>query len=91
MWICNKNKHLINVEKVKSFNIVKGKNYYDDDAVLNTYHYICADGNKIIKTSSVEEANIEFENIINFLNGDVSVYNAGGIEMVEDDNGNLLD
>ena len=51
MWICTKNNQMINTDKVKSFSIKNGKNYYDDNAVLKTYQYILADDNK---TSEIE-------------------------------------
>jgi len=91
MWICNKNNQLINVEKIQYLTIKKGKDYYDDNAVMQTYYYICADDNKIIKTSNKEDAFGELENIKAFLKTDNPIYQAGGVIISEDEQGNLID
>jgi hypothetical protein len=91
MWICNKNKQLINVEKVARFSILKGKNYYDDNAVLQTYYYICADGTKVIKTACEGDALTEFNAILELIRENKSLYLANGLIMNEDEHGNLID
>lgn len=91
MWICTKNNQMINTDKVKSFSIKNGKNYYDDNAVLKTYQYILADDNKIIKLGCQEDAICELESIKGALSKNIIIYIANGIIMNEDENGNLID
>ncbi len=91
MWICNINKQLINIEKVGCLSILKGKNYYDDNAVLQTYYYICADGNKIIKTANESDVLDEFNNIQNSISSGKTLYIANGLALNEDEHGSLID
>lgn len=91
MWIYNKNNQLLNADTVQCFSIVKGKSYYDDDAVLQTYYYICADGKKFIKSSNFECAYAEIESIKAGIVNKMSLYEAQGIKLNEDENGNLID
>lgn len=86
MWIYTKNDELINTDKVTCFNVCKGKNYYDDDAVLQTYHYICADGKKIIKLSNQDESLQEINNIKRSIADNVLVYEANGVKLNDDEN-----
>lgn len=90
MWICTKNNQLINIDKVKCFTILKGKDYYDDNSVLTSYYYICADGNKIIKIANHEDALTEFQNIKSAI-GNVSVYTANGIVITEHEQNGIVE
>jgi hypothetical protein len=91
MWICTKNNQLINTDKVQCFSILKGKSYYDDDAVLTAYCYVCADGNRVIKTANQDDALTEFANIQSALKNGETVYTANGIAMAEDEHANAID
>lgn len=91
MWIFNKNNQLINIDKSLCISMSKGKSYYDDNAVLQTYFYICADGKKIAKCINEENAIIELENIKKCISEGKSIYQINGIKMIEDENGNPID
>jgi ATP-dependent protease HslVU (ClpYQ) peptidase subunit len=91
MWICNKNRQLINIERVGRLSVLKGKSYYDDNAVLQTYYYICADNNKIIKTANEGDVLEELNNIVTSISSGKNLYVASGLVMNEDDQGNLID
>lgn len=82
---------MINTDKVKSFSIKVGKNYYDDNAVLKTYQYIMADDSKIIKLCCQDDAICELDNIKDALSKNVIMYTANGVLMNEDEYGNLID
>lgn len=91
MWISTKNNQIINLDKVCSISIAKGKSYYDDNAVLQTYYYICIDGKKVVKCINEEYALNEIENIKLYISQDKSIYQVDGVKMNEDENGNLID
>lgn len=79
------------MDKITYLYIEKGKDYYDDNAVLKTYQYIFADNNKIIKLASEEDAIKELENIKVSLNDGSAIYQSNGMDMLEDEHGNLID
>jgi hypothetical protein len=71
--------------------VLKGKNYYDENAVQRNYYYVCADGIKIIKFPNQSEAIQEFRSIKAFLINGETMYVASGLEMNEDEIGNCID
>jgi hypothetical protein len=91
MWISNKNNQLLNLDMVTTISISKGKTYYDDDAVQQTYSYICINGNKVAKCPNEEHAIEELRHIKESISQGQSIYEIDGVKMNVDEHGNLLD